>query len=190
MAAEFKAELTALIPQMRAFARNLCGNATRADDLVQEALMKAWKARDSFIEGSNLRSWVFTILRNVFYSEQRRAWRSQPLDQEVAEATLVANEDPSEALELLALRNAMNRLPEDQKEALILIAAGGLPYEEVAEICGCAVGTIKSRVSRARKALEEILEERDVSVSDSSVSASEVIGDIMQEAADLQAGGA
>ena len=80
----FKKELTVLIPQLRAFARSMCGNASMADDLAQEAMPKAWKSRESYKEGTNLRAWVFTILRNHFYSEQRRAWRSQPLDQEVA----------------------------------------------------------------------------------------------------------
>ena len=161
---EFKSELSALIPHLRAFARNLCNDATQADDLAQETLLRAWKARESYQEGTNLKAWAFTILRNTFYSEKRRSWRRQPLDPEVAEATLVANDDASASMELLALRNAMNRLPDDQREALILVGAGGMPYEEVAEICGCAVGTIKSRVNRARNALAVILETNEAVV--------------------------
>ena len=156
----FKTELAELIPHLRAFARSLCGNATAADDLAQEAMLKAWKARESYQAGTNLKAWCFTILRNLFYSEKRRSWRRQQLDPEVAEATLVASDNPASALDLLSLRHALDELPEDQREALILVGAGGLSYEETAEICECAIGTIKSRVSRARKAVAEILENK------------------------------
>lgn len=186
MGSDFKSELTGLIPHMRAFARNLTGHATRADDLVQDALLNAWKARDSYKQDSSLRAWVFTILRNKYYSDQRRAWRSQPLEQEVAEATLVATDNAGHSLDLLTLKNAIARLPDDQREALILVGAGGVSYEEAAHICQCAIGTIKSRVSRARKSLEEILEKREVSLSDSKVAAGDAIDDIMDQAAHLQ----
>nr|WP_022696095.1 MULTISPECIES: sigma-70 family RNA polymerase sigma factor [Ponticaulis] len=182
----FKRELSELIPHLRAFARNLCSDATQADDLAQETLMRAWKARESYQEGTNLKAWCFTILRNTFYSEKRRSWRRQPLDPEVAEATLVSNDNPSDSMELLALRNALNELPDDQREALILVGAGGLPYEEVAEICGCAVGTIKSRVNRARNALAVIMESNSVGFnSDSSMSASEAFDDLIAQADSL-----
>ena len=148
--------------------------------------MRAWKARESYQEGTNLKAWCFTILRNTFYSEKRRSWRRQPLDPEVAEATLVSNDNPSDSMELLALRNALNELPDDQREALILVGAGGLPYEEVAEICGCAVGTIKSRVNRARNALAVIMESNSVGFnSDSSMSASEAFDDLIAQADSL-----
>ena len=180
---EFKNELAALIPHLRAFARSLCGNAALADDLAQEAMLKAWKARASYQAGTNIKAWAFTILRNLFYSEKRRSWRRTQLDPEVAEATLVSNDDPSASLELLALRNALVNLPEDQREALILVGAGGLAYEEAAEICGCAVGTIKSRVSRARKALAEILENNEAGYSsDDAMSAGGAFDDIMRQA--------
>lgn len=183
---DFKTKLAELIPHLRAFARNLCGNATMADDLVQDALLKAWNARESYEEGTNLKAWTFTILRNVFYSEKRRSWRRQPLDPEVAEATLVANDDPASSMELLTLRNALARLPEDQREALILVGAGGMAYEEAAEICGCAVGTIKSRVSRARNSLAVLMDSNDVSYSsDDKMSAGEAFGDIMDQAQKL-----
>ncbi len=183
---KFKKELSELIPHLRAFARNLCSDATQADDLAQETLLRAWKARESYQEGTNLKAWSFTILRNTFYSEKRRSWRRQPLDPEVAEATLVSNDNPSDSMELLALRNALNELPDDQREALILVGAGGLPYEEVAEICGCAVGTIKSRVNRARNALAVIMESNKVGFnSDSSMSASEAFDDLIAQADSL-----
>jgi RNA polymerase sigma-70 factor (ECF subfamily) len=155
----FRSELEPLISHMRAFARSLCGNAAEADDLVQESLAKAWKARAGYEAGTNLKSWLFTIIRNQFYSEKRRSWRQTPLDVETAERTLVATSDPSGALELDEVRRAMMLLPEEQREALILIAVAGLPYEEAAVICDCAVGTVKSRVSRGRDRLAQIIEE-------------------------------
>lgn len=158
----FKAELTELIPHMRAFARSLCGEAGQGDDLAQEALLKAWQARASYQPGTNLKAWTFMIVRNQFYSDKRRSWRSQPLDQEVAERTLVARDNPMATLELDEVRRALAMLPEEQRDALIMIGAGGLSYEEVAEMSGCAVGTIKSRVSRARDRLALILAEGSV----------------------------
>ena len=157
----FMGELTGLIPNMRAFARSLCGNATEADDLAQEALAKAWAHRESFEPGTNMKAWTFMIIRNQFYSEKRRSWRRQPLDPEVAERTLVAVTSATGTLELDEVRRAMARLPDDQREALILIGAGGLSYEEAAEIAGVAVGTVKSRVSRARDRLASILFDGD-----------------------------
>lgn len=159
--ASFRDQLVGVIPHLRAFARSLCKDPTQADDLAQEALAKAWKARDTFEPGTSLKAWTFMILRNQFYSEKRRSWRSAPLDAEVAENTLLANDNPTAPMELLELRAALNKLPDDQREALILIGAGGLSYEEVSEICGCAIGTIKSRVSRARDRLAAIIESGD-----------------------------
>ena len=154
----FKRDMVALIPHLRAFARTLCGDATAADDLAQDTVMKAWDARSSFQMGTNMKAWTFMILRNQFYSEKRRSWRSTQLDQEAAERTLVAVDDPSSPLALDEMRLALKVLPSEQREALILVGAGGFAYEEAAEICGCAVGTVKSRVSRARKALQSILD--------------------------------
>jgi RNA polymerase sigma-70 factor (ECF subfamily) len=151
--ADFKAELIALIPHMRAFARSLCNNPAEAEDLAQDALAKAWAARAGFTMGTNLRAWTFMIVRNQFYSDKRRSWRSQPLDPETAERTLVAVTNPLAGLELDDLRRALAMLPDDQREALILIGAGGLSYEEASEITGVAIGTVKSRVSRARDRL-------------------------------------
>jgi RNA polymerase sigma-70 factor, ECF subfamily len=154
----FKRELVLLIPHLRAFARTLTGDATAADDLAQDAMMKAWDARASYQMGTNMKAWTFMILRNQFYSEKRRSWRQSQLDQEAAERTLVAVDDPEAPVALDELRQALKTLPEEQREALILVGAGGFAYEEAAEICGCAVGTVKSRVSRARRALLTTLE--------------------------------
>jgi RNA polymerase sigma-70 factor (ECF subfamily) len=154
----FKKELVTLIPHLRAFARTLTGDPTAADDLAQDAMMKAWDARASFQLGTNMKAWTFMILRNQFYSEKRRSWRQSQLDQEAAERTLVAVDDPEAPVALDELRLSLAMLPAEQREALILVGAGGFAYEEAAEICGCAVGTVKSRVSRARRALQAILE--------------------------------
>ena len=162
----FKRELVQLIPHLRAFARTLCGDPASADDLAQDAMMKAWDARASFQMGTNMKAWTFMILRNQFYSDKRRSWRSTPLDPETAERTLVATSDPNAGLQLDEVRRAMAMLPHDQREALILIGAGGFSYEEVAEICNCAVGTVKSRVSRARDRLALILAEGSQAMDD------------------------
>ncbi|HEX8232846.1 MAG TPA: sigma-70 family RNA polymerase sigma factor [Caulobacteraceae bacterium] len=154
----FKRELITLIPHLRAFARTLTGDASAADDLAQDAMMKAWDARGSYQMGTNMKAWTFMILRNQFYSEKRRSWRQSQLDQEAAERTLVAIDDPAAPVALDELRMGLTMLPPEQREALILVGAGGFAYEEAAEICGCAVGTVKSRVSRARRALQVILD--------------------------------
>ena len=157
--AVFKRDLVKLIPHLRAFARTLCGDAAAADDLAQDTVMKAWDARSSFQIGTNMKAWTFMILRNQFYSEKRRSWRQSQLDQDAAERTLLAIDDPASPLALDELRQAMLMLPLEQREALILVGAGGFAYKEAAEICGCAVGTVKSRVSRARRAIQSILED-------------------------------
>ena len=155
----FKRELVVLIPHLRAFARTLTGDPTAADDLAQDAMMKAWDARNSFQMGTNMKAWTFMILRNQFYSEKRRSWRQSQLDQEAAERTLVAVDDPEAPVALDELRLSLAMLPPEQREALVLVGAGGFAYEEAALICNCAVGTVKSRVSRARRALHAILDD-------------------------------
>ena len=156
--AAFKTELVGLIPHLRAFARTLTGDPTAADDLAQDAMMKAWDARASYQMGTNMKAWTFMILRNQFYSEKRRSWRQTQLDQEAAERTLMAVDDPEAPVALDEMRLGLGMLPPEQREALILVGAGGFAYEEAAEICGCAVGTVKSRVSWARRALQGTLE--------------------------------
>jgi RNA polymerase sigma-70 factor (ECF subfamily) len=154
----FRRELVVLIPHLRAIARTLCGDPTAADDLAQDAMLKAWDARASFEMGTNMKAWTFMILRNQFYSEKRRSWRQTQLDQEAAERTLVAVDDPEAPVALDELRQGLAMLPIEQREALVLVGAGGFAYEEAAAICECAVGTVKSRVSRARRALQAVLE--------------------------------
>ncbi len=159
---DFKSELLELIPFLRAFARSLCGNHEGADDLAQEALVKAWQSRNSFMPGTNLKAWLFTILRNQFYSDRRRAWRQAPWDQEAAERISAGGADQVWAAELSDTARALRTLSDEQREALILVGAGGFSYEDAAAICNCAVGTVKSRVARARKALISILEGSEV----------------------------
>ena len=130
-------DLIALIPHMRAFARSLCQDRSQADDLTQDALASAWRRRDSYTPGTNLRAWVFMIVRNQFYSDKRRSWRVSQLDPKVAEETLVAVTAPSAGLELDDVRRAMLELPALQREALALVAVAGLPYHEAAMICAC-----------------------------------------------------
>jgi RNA polymerase sigma-70 factor (ECF subfamily) len=153
----FETELLAAVPFMRAFGRTLTGDVEQAEDLAQETLLQAWRCRDQFRPGTNLRAWLSTILRNRFYSTQRRRkWRAE-YDQEIIERTLVAPDDPSANVELEDVRRALAKLPDFQREALILVGAGGMSYEEVAAIMGCPVGTVKSRVRRARDELQAIL---------------------------------
>ena len=180
MEGEFKRELVGLIPHLRAFARTLTGDPTAADDLAQDALIKAWDARASYQMGTNMKAWTFMILRNQFYSEKRRSWRQTQLDQEAAERTLVAIDNPEAPVALDELRQGLGMLPPEQREALILVGAGGFAYEEAADICGCAVGTVKSRVSRARRALQALLE--DGAYDRDGKSASDAMGSILAEA--------
>jgi len=155
--AQMKADLIAIIPNLRAFAVSLCGNPDRADDLVQETLVKAWSNLGSFVEGTNLPAWLFTILRNIYYSEYRKR-RREVADSDGAIAAKLATAPAQNGhMDLLDFRAALQHLPNDQREALILIGASGLSYEEAAQICGCAVGTMKSRVNRARNRLSEML---------------------------------
>jgi len=158
----FDGELIGLIPQLRAFACALSGGAHTGDDLAQETLARALAARSRFEAGTNMKAWTFTILRNLFYSDKRRSWRSCELDPGVAESTLVAADNPTSALELDELRRALTMLPVDQREALILVGAAGLSYEEVSVITGTPLGTVKSRVSRARNHLALIYAEGDI----------------------------
>jgi RNA polymerase sigma-70 factor (ECF subfamily) len=155
--AQMTADILAVIPNLRAFAVSLCGNLDRADDLVQETLVKAWSKLGSFVEGTNLRAWLFTILRNIYYSEYRKR-RREVADPDGAIAARLATAPAQHShMDMLDFRAALHQLPTDQREALILIGASGLSYEEAAGVCGCAVGTMKSRVNRARGRLAELL---------------------------------
>lgn len=162
-AMDFKDGLLTAIPNLRAFAISLCGTADKADDLVQETLVRAWDKQASFQPGTNLRAWLFTILRNEFYSQMRKRGREVSDADGALTVAMATHPEQAGKLDMQDFQVALAELPDDQREAIILIGATGLSYEEAAEICDCAVGTVKSRVSRARKRLSELL-----GVSDSS----------------------
>ena len=161
-AAAFKRELEAVIPHLRAFARGLCGRPDMADDLVQEALMKAWAAQERFEPGTSMRAWTFVILRNAYLTDMRRNRFRGEYDDNVAERILTAPAGQEDPLHLSDMHRALLTLPPERREALLLVGAGGFSYEEAAEICGCAIGTIKSRVGRARAALNSMLADGDI----------------------------
>jgi RNA polymerase sigma-70 factor, ECF subfamily len=153
--------MLAAVPSLRAFAISLCGNVDRADDLVQEALLRALANLGSFEPGTNMSAWLLTILRNVFRSEYRKRRREvEDADGSYAEQ-LTSLPEQTGRLEMDEFRQALTSLPPDQCESLILVAASGFSYDEAAQICGCAVGTIKSRVNRARIRLAKILSIED-----------------------------
>lgn len=153
---ELQGDIILLIPALRGFAVTLTKSATEADDLVQETLLKALDNIGQFVPGTNLRAWLFTIARNTFYSNYRKRRRSPVSD--MAEAgTLYTPPDQEWRLQMQSVHKALEHLPLDQQEALMLVGGAGLSYIEAAEVCGCAVGTIKSRVSRARARLLQLL---------------------------------
>jgi len=149
--------LVAYLPNLRAFGIALCGDADRADDLVQETMLKAWNSIGSFQEGTNMRAWLFTILRNTYFSECRRRRREVPDEDGDYVARLSVPPAQHGRMDAQDMMRALGELTDDQREALILVGAEGFAYEEAAVICNCAVGTIKSRVNRARNRLIEIL---------------------------------
>lgn len=152
-----RSELTRAIPNLRAFAISLCGDPTRADDLVQEALLKAWDHLALFQEGTNLKAWLFTILRNLYFSEHRKRRREVEDADGHLSAHLAVHPEQLGHMDFVDFRGAFQKLPNDQREALILVGAEGFSYEEASVIAGCAVGTMKSRVNRARGRLSELL---------------------------------
>ena len=156
-------DVVALIPALRAFAWSLSHNAADSDDLVQDTLIKAWTNRAKFEPGTNLRAWLFTILRNTYYTSMVRRRREVADENGKHAATLSAGPTQDWSVAMRALQAALRRLPDEHREALILVGAAGLTYEEAAEICGCALGTIKSRVNRARARLLRLMDAEEAS---------------------------
>ncbi|KQP72122.1 RNA polymerase subunit sigma [Methylobacterium sp. Leaf112] len=155
--AEMRDLLLGAIPALRAFAYSLTYNLDRSDDLVQDTLVRAWTKADSFQRGTNLTAWLFTILRNLFYSEQRKRKREVEDGDGVHAARLTSLPEQEIRVEMREFQAALDGLPLSQREALVLVGAQSFTYEEAAAICGVAVGTMKSRVSRARGRLIETL---------------------------------
>ena len=155
---EWREDVVAMIPALRAFAWSLSHNGSDADDLVQDTLIKAWSNREKFEPGTNLRAWLFTILRNTYYTQVIR--RRREVRDETGEYANNVRTPPTQdwSVAMRALQAALAQLPDEHREALILVGAAGLSYEEAAEICGCALGTIKSRVNRARARLLKIMD--------------------------------
>ena len=152
-AANFRQDLIAALPGLRAFAVSLVTDAIRADDLVQETMLKAWSSQHRFEPGSNLMAWLCTILRNQFYTEHRKRKREVEDADGMLAARMSAPAGQDHAVDLHIIQHQMAKLPAAQREALLLVGAQGLTYEAAAEVIGCQVGTVKSRVSRARSAL-------------------------------------
>ncbi|MEI6487037.1 MAG: sigma-70 family RNA polymerase sigma factor [Sphingomonadales bacterium] len=189
-AAEFKRALAAEIPRLRAYGRSLSGNPDLADDLVQETMLKAWMARDRFVAGSSMRAWTHVILRNAYFSIVRRARFKGDWDELAADLLLAVPASQEGHIALHDLQRALRQLPAEQREALILIGASGMSCEEVAAISGCAVGTVKSRVARARAALRGLLDGGQLAQmrKDAPASAASALDQIMQQAERLAAG--
>ncbi|MCB1313406.1 MAG: RNA polymerase sigma factor [Sedimentitalea sp.] len=151
-------EIVEHLPALRAFAISLTRNGAMADDMVQDTIVKAWTKFDKFRPGTNLRAWLFTILRNTYYSNRRKTRR------EVADVDGIFSGNMAEKpahdghLQMAEFRTAFAQLPDEQRETLILVGASGFSYEEAADMCGVAVGTIKSRANRGRKRLAELMQ--------------------------------
>ena len=154
----FKAQMVALIPALRAFARGLCRDRVLADDLVQEAMMRAWASRHTFVQGTNFRAWIFMILRNHYYSGAKKRARYTVWDPEAAERILVQDATQESGLHVSDVMAAIHRLPEQQREILLLVAGAGLSYEEAAAVTGANIGTVKSRLNRGRAGVKALLE--------------------------------
>lgn len=155
---ETREELVKAIPNLRAFAIALSGNVLLADDLVQDTLMKAWSHRDSFASGTNFKAWLFTIMRNTYFSDCRKRMRERRAGDGDAVADLAVHAEQHGHLDMSDFLAALARLPPDQREALMLVGAEGFSYDEAARISGTEIGTIKSRVHRARTRLADMLE--------------------------------
>jgi len=155
---DWRGALLTQMPTLRGFARSLSKNAVEADDLVQDTLMKAWANRSQFTPGTNLRAWLFTILRNTYYTNVGHRRREvEDVAGEYANGVAIG---PTQEwnVAMQSLQTALGKLPDEQREALTLVGGAGMTYEEAAGICHCAVGTIKSRVNRGRARLRDLLE--------------------------------
>jgi RNA polymerase sigma-70 factor (ECF subfamily) len=157
----FEKDLEALMPYVRAFSFSLCRDRSVAEDLAQDTLTSAWRARSSFKVGTNLKAWLSTILRNQHKSHQRRSWRQMPWDPETADLIAAPPDEQGWAGELSDVMRAVHCLTDEQNEALILITAAGLSYDEAAAITKVATGTMKSRVARGRQNIAKMLNGED-----------------------------
>lgn len=151
-------ELVTHLPALRAFALSLTRNHATADDMMQDTVLKAWTNMDKFKPGTNMRAWLFTILRNNFYTSRRKLNREVADIDNVFSDTLSVKPEHDGRLQMMDFKQAFDKLPDEQREALILVGASGFSYDDAGEMCGVATGTIKSRVNRARAKLTELLQ--------------------------------
>jgi len=186
--AQFEADLLELAPFLRSFARSLSRDKEAAQDLAQETLLRAWRARGDYKPGTNLKAWLCIIMRNKFYSDGRRSWRQMPWDQEKAERISLYNPEQTGAADLSDTVRALGFISADQREALTLVGAGGFSYKDAAVICNCAVGTLKSRVARARNTLASLLEGKRTLPRAAHDAGRQGIDEIMTELARLALG--
>lgn len=156
----FETDLLKLVRTLRGFATSLCHNKDGAEDLVQEALLKAWKSRARFVAGTNLKAWLFTIVKNQFYSERRRSWRQVPWDQDQFERSGDWILEQDRVVDFGDTLRALALLSEAEREAILLVDFGGFSSKEAAAICHCTTGTVKWRASRTRQHLRAILEDK------------------------------
>jgi RNA polymerase sigma-70 factor, ECF subfamily len=147
----------ASVTSLRAFAISLTRDAEKAEDLVQETVLRAIRKQEQFVAGTNIQAWLFTILRNQFCSDHRKSLREVEDGDGSYAATMIAPPDQDDRIMIHDLEAALHKLPEGQREAILLVGADGLSYEEAAQVLGCAVGTVKSRVNRARSCLAELM---------------------------------
>lgn len=167
-------ELVEHLPALRAFALSLTRNRATADDMMQDTVLKAWSNMDKFQVGTNMRAWLFTILRNTYYSSRRKLNREVADVDNVFSQNLAVKPDHDGRLQMMDFRTALNQLSDEQREALILVGASGFSYEDAAEMCGVKTGTIKSRVNRARAQLVELLQlddEEELELTDAATMA-------------------
>lgn len=150
-------EIVCHLPALRAFALSLTGSSSLADDLVQDTVVKAWTRFHQYTAGTNLRAWLFTILRNTYFSDRRKVRREVADPDGLHSQRLAQKPEHDGRLALSDFASAFAQLPDEQREVLILVGASGFSYEEAAETCGCAVGTVKSRANRGRRRLAELL---------------------------------
>lgn len=151
-------DIVAYLPQMRAFAISLTRNSDTADDLVQDAVVKAWRKFHTYEQGTNLQAWLFTIVRNTFYSDIRRQQRQPTSNRPGVLENLSVKPTHDARLAMRDFQRIFDKLPTEQREALVLVCASGLSYEDAAAMCGVPVGTIKSRINRGRARLTELMD--------------------------------
>ena len=180
-ALRFQKDFIAVIPHLRAFSRLMCGNRELAEDMAQEALAKAWRSRDRFEPGTNLKAWLFTILRNEFYSHGRRARRESEWDEQLGANIRAPAHAQERAMELSDVVRALGALPEHQREAVILVAAGGFSYDGASEVCGTHPQTLKSRVSRGRASLLKFVDGKKPLPPRSPARASEAVENVLAQ---------